>query len=170
MTGPQDLLGALGGMARLAGRGPDAAKAPASQSDALSASFASMLDKAGRGELRSELPVTVSPRAGVELSDAQLARLASAADRAHAAGVSVAAVQMDGMTLTLDVLQRQVTGVLPEGEVLQGIDALMRVPDDEASGAEDGASVVIGPPSAGATSASLIDALARREGDVRDAA
>mgnify|MGYP001252275133 CR=1 FL=1 len=169
MTGPGDLLGALGGVARLAGRGPDSSTTPVQPSDAMSASFASMLDRATRGELKSDLPVTVSPRAGVELSEQQLARLADAADRAHASGVSMAAVQIDGMTLTLDVLQRQVTGALAGGEVLTGIDALVIVGNAGAAGTGHDVDVLVGPPS-GASSASLLDVLSQREGGVRDAA
>jgi hypothetical protein len=92
--------------------------------------FASLVTKAKAGQAVSDLPVTVSPRSGVELSPEQLQRLGAAADKAAAAGLQTALVLIDGKTLTLDVHKRQVTGAAqPTQQAITGIDGVVAVPD-----------------------------------------
>jgi hypothetical protein len=98
--------------------------------------FARMLDSARRGELRSNQPVTISPRVEVELSQDQLTRLADAADRARASGLKNALVLIDGQALTLDVAQRTITGVFDASRgQAAGIDGVVGA---SAAGQSDG--------------------------------
>ena len=77
------LLRALGSVVRPAGT----EKQP---TDGISTvSFDDLLAKARSGELRSDVPVTIAPGSGVELTDEQLSKVALAADRAQAQGVAV---------------------------------------------------------------------------------
>lgn len=93
------------------------------------ASFASLLQKAGRGEISSGRPVTVDPSANIELTDDQLDRIATAADRIEAAGSSRAVVLIDERAVTLDVMTRRVTGEIDMAEaVATGIDAVAAAP------------------------------------------
>jgi len=115
------LLRALGSVVRPAGT----EKQP---TDGISTvSFDDLLAKARSGELRSDVPVTIAPGSGVELTDEQLSKVALAADRAQAQGVSRAVVSIDGMLLRLDVGVRTITGVIEPGEsgVHTGIDGLI---------------------------------------------
>lgn len=115
------LLRALGSVVRPVG----AEKQP---TDGISTiSFDDLLAKARSGELRSDVPVTIAPGCGVELTEEQLAKVALAADRAQAQGVSRAVVAIDGMLLRLDVSVRTITGVIEPGAsgVHTGIDGLI---------------------------------------------
>jgi hypothetical protein len=94
------------------------------------ASFGDLLKQAREGGLASKLPVEIAPGANVALSDEQLARLSLAADRAEAAGVKTALVNIDGQRLVLDVHARRVMGVAaPENGVYLGIDGVMDLGD-----------------------------------------
>jgi len=123
-----DLLGALGSTVRRAGDA--AANAPASVRGSIdSAGFGALLERARGGGLSSGKPVAIDPALGVELSRAQLDRLAAAADRAQASGAERAAVVIDGSVYELDVRGRKITGEIRPGpgEVMTGIDALVRI-------------------------------------------
>jgi hypothetical protein len=95
-------------------------------------SFQQMLEDAASGGISSGLPVRVSRNVGVDLSPAQLSRLARAADRAEAAGVERAVVLIDGQALQMDVGLRTVTGKadLNATSVLTGVDAVVTVAPD----------------------------------------
>ena len=101
--------------------------------------FASLLSKATSGSApASGLPVTVSPRSGVTLSDDQLARFSQAADQAQAQGVTNALVFMDGQAYTLNVQSRQVTGKADLSKAaVTGIDGVVGVPDVSAADQTD---------------------------------
>lgn len=87
-------------------------------------SFADHLNRAQSDPER--LPVKVGRGVEVELNAEQLARLAEAADRAEAEGVSSAVVMIDGLALELDVTMRTVRGVVDESAGIKtGIDAVV---------------------------------------------
>jgi|CXWL01.1.fsa_nt_gi hypothetical protein len=93
------------------------------------ASFAELLGKVKAGEISSGLPVVVSKDAGIELTEDQLARLAHAADKAQAAGVTRALVELDGKWVMLDVGVREVTGIAElseDGAALTGFDGVVK--------------------------------------------
>lgn len=121
------------------------------------ADFASLLEEARAGSLETGLPVSVASGSGIELSAAQLERLAPLVDRAHAAGATRIVVLMDGMAMDVDVLSRRVLGEasLESGRVLTGIDGIVRV---EGATAEAGAELA--PPRAREMNPGLLRALA----------
>lgn len=125
---PADMLRRLAaGIGPAAGARPVTPVAPARSATGLEKlGFADLLNKARAGELQTSLPVTVDEGVGAELSADQLARLAKAADRAEAAGLATALVQLDGQNLLLDVQQRRVTGVVDSTRsVASGIDGVI---------------------------------------------
>ena len=124
---PASLLRALGSGVRPAA--PDAAST-ARHAEGLS--FQQMLDDAASGGISSGLPVRVSRNVGVDLSPAQLSRIARAADRAEAAGAQRAVVLIDGQALEMDVGLRTITGKadLHSTSVLSGVDAVVTVAPD----------------------------------------
>jgi hypothetical protein len=74
------MLGSSAGLsARPAGHPVTGAAKPIEQT-----SFAELLKKVEGGKIASDLPITVEPDAGVQLSDEQLTRLGAAADAAEA--------------------------------------------------------------------------------------
>jgi hypothetical protein len=158
--GPVELLRLLASTGHAGGRGPSPAAEPGGANG-----FAALLARAERGEVSSGLPVTIARGAGVELTLDQLSRLAAAADRAEARGATRALVLIDGLALRLDVGVRQVTGVadLGSGDVLTGIDAVIRVPSPEPPG---GAVAPVPLPRADA--AAMNPSLARVLADRRD--
>jgi len=126
-----DLLRALSSGVRSQGLTAAAArpgKGAAGDIDGLD--FQSLLAKAKSGTISSGLPVTVSPEAGIELTDEQLGRVAAAADLAQASGASRALVLIDGKAVKLDVGVRTVTGVadMESGKPITGIDAVVNAP------------------------------------------
>jgi hypothetical protein len=120
-------------------------------------SFEEMLELARAGAVRSGIPVTVSSSVDLPLSDQQLARLSSAADRAEAAGLSRVAVAMDEQMLVLDVASRTVVDVvdLASSDPIGGIDGIMSVGDSEQPAPGIGGRAPISSPS-------LLGALAQR--------
>jgi hypothetical protein len=122
--------------------------------------FAKLLGKAQDGSAVSNLPVTVSPRSGVELTGEQLARLGPAADKAAAAGMQTALVTIDGKSLLMDVHSRQVTAAAqPSERAVTGIDGVVAVPD--AADSENGAEPSVLPmPRSGYDNASVLSVLA----------
>lgn len=124
------------------------------------ADFAKLLGKAAQGQAVSNLPVTVSPRSGIELTGEQLSRLGPAADKAAAAGLQTALVTIDGKSLLMDVQSRQVTAAAqPTERAITGIDGVVAVPD--ASDAEQGAEPSVLPmPRSGYDNASVLSVLA----------
>lgn len=123
-----------------------AERAPAGAPD-----FAALLRGAREGTAETGAPVRVADDVGIRLSETQLARLASAADRALAEGANRAIVVLDGMALTLDVHQRLVTGIEPlagdpeRARVIAGADAVVVAQADRPS-----RTAPIGPPKASA--------------------
>ncbi|MBM4108078.1 MAG: hypothetical protein FJ255_04610 [Phycisphaerae bacterium] len=141
-TGPIDLLRSLASGTR----GPERAASPQGPK-----TFERMLELARNAELSSGAPVRLSPMAGVELTEPQLARLAEAADRLEASGATRALVVIDGRALSLDVATRTVTGSVrvEPGKPLVGFDAVLHLPEAHAVAAP------VVPPPAGATNPSL---------------
>lgn len=127
-AGPIDLLRSLASGTR----GPDRGAQPQPEM-----TFERMLELARNAELGSGVPVRVAPSAGVELTDAQMARLAGAADRLEVSGATRALVVIDGRALSLDVATRTVTGAvrIEPGTPLVGFDAVMHLPESGPAGA-----------------------------------
>jgi len=122
-------------------------------------SFEEMLALAREGRLTSGIPVTVSPSVDVELSDDQLARLSSAADRAESAGLSRVVVALDDQMLVLDIDSRSIVDRFdPAGvEPLGGIDGIL-----SAGAAAGQTPAPIGAGGAPISNPSLLSALAQR--------
>lgn len=153
-------LGA-GSLLRLLGSGVGLAQRVAGGADRTpieGASFAELLDRVSRGELRDREPVRVEAGAGVELSAEQLARVSEAGARLEASGVSRGLILIDDMALEYDVLTRTVTGVVELGEegAIVNIDGVAR-----ASAVEEQADPV-GLPGSAPVNVSLLRALAGR--------
>ncbi|MFT3686200.1 MAG: hypothetical protein QM783_14970 [Phycisphaerales bacterium] len=92
-------------------------------------SFSSLLSAARGGALTSERPVEATPDVKGKLSADQLSRIAVAADQAEAAGMNSALVLIDGAAVQLDVLSREVTGVLdPRTAAVTGVDGVLAAP------------------------------------------
>lgn len=138
------LLGLLG-----SGVQPGALRDPGPRATIAGASFDDLLRRADLGAISSGLRVKVDKEAGVELSEAEVAALSAAADRAAAAGMRRALVMLDGKSVVLDVGSRTVTGKAEfSGGVLAGIDGVINLAT--AGGAGGGAAAAILPvPSAG---------------------
>ncbi|MCC6660871.1 MAG: hypothetical protein IT437_08295 [Phycisphaerales bacterium] len=100
------------------------------------AEFASLLERARKGDLSSGLPVSIARGSPIELTPEQLARVAAATDRAEARGGTRALVLVDGMALRVDVAARQVLERvdLASGLALTGIDAFVTAPDNPEDG------------------------------------
>jgi hypothetical protein len=103
--------------------------------------FASLLQQASAGQIATGRGVTIGKSSGVALSPEQLARVASAADKALAQGASKALVMIDGKALKLDVMTREIVGQvdLNGGGVLTDIDAVVGVPPVPGAGTASGA-------------------------------
>lgn len=142
-TGPVDLLRLLASGTQ----GPDRAPRQAGE-----LTFERLLEMARSAGPAGGAPVRISPAAGVELSEAQMARLARAADRLEEAGATRALVILDGRALSLDVATRTVTGsvALEAGRPLVGFDAILHLPD-----ASNTPSPVLQPPALPTTNPSL---------------
>lgn len=99
-------------------------------------SFGQLLALVSDGSIKSDRVVTVSFEAKSELTDTQLARLATAADTAEASGAHTALMLIDGRGFVLDVGDRQLLRELEgdEGDQLVKIDAAVYVADPEADG------------------------------------
>jgi hypothetical protein len=160
---------------RLLGSGvTPGAERPAAQTGAAGgADFASLLTKARSGEVSSGRPVTIGRGAGIKLSEEQLAKIASVADRAEAQGATRALVLIDGMALKLDITLREITGRadLGSGGVLTGVDAVVSVPGAAGPAGRHGGGPAAGAvlPNAGAGwgNGSLLKSLAGPGGPVR---
>ncbi len=107
--------------------------------------FAELLRKAESGEIGSGRPVRIAPGVDLSLSEAQLDRLAKAADAAEAAGASRALTMLDGQALVLDIDSRTVQGAIDslaekvgDHEVLTGVDAALIVSEEGSGGAPAG--------------------------------
>lgn len=153
-------LGA-GSLLRLLGSGLGLAQRVAGGADRApieGASFAELLDRVSRGELREREPVRIDPGAGVELSAEQLARVSEAGARLEASGASRGLILIDDMALEYDVLTRTVTGVvdLAEKGAVVDIDGVARAASVE------GEAQPAGLPGSAPVNASLLRALAGR--------
>lgn len=124
MTHPRtDLLSALSPISRASG---GAEVGPRGASALGAASFASLLG--GLTGLGGGGAITIGQGVDVSLSDAQVARLGEATDRAARAGAREALVVLDGLTLRVDVSKREVTESvsMAHGDVITGIDAIVQ--------------------------------------------
>lgn len=110
---------------------------PGDESAPADDAFAQALDKARAGQLASDRPIRVLNSAGGSLTDAQLNRLAAAADRAEASGAHRAMFLLDGQAVTMDLATRTVTSIAPlkPGTPTVGIDAVMQVPSGDSPSA-----------------------------------
>jgi hypothetical protein len=124
------------------------------------ASFAELLERAGRGALRAGEPVKLDPASGVTLSEDQLARVSEAAGRLEASGASRGLILVDDMALEFDVLTRTITGRVDLGDAgaVVNIDGVVR-----AAASEDGASPAALTPPSLSMNASLLRVLAGME-------
>lgn len=156
-----DLIrGLLTGSAAAARPTVDGALGAASR--AAGVDFQAILAGARSGQARSNRPVEVSERLGINLSDEQAQRLSAAADRAQSAGAATALVLLDGLALRLDVAARRVDERLDNAERLRGgFDAIVSAP---APGAADEPALVPVPGgglTGNASLAALLSQLAR---------
>lgn len=124
------------------------------------ASFAELLERAGRGTLRAPEPVRIEPGSGVTLSEEQLARVSEAARRLEASGASRGLILIDDMALEFDVLTRTITGLadLGDASAVVNIDGVVR-----AEASEDGQTASASAPASLAMNASLLRVLAGLE-------
>lgn len=124
---PQDLLRVLGSGITPTGRADRSAKSGSTE-------FASMLDAARSGEIRSGLTVTADPNAGIQLSPEKAETLSRIADIAQAQGIERVLVTDGGTQYLLDVERRTLTASPPAGPdgIITGIDAAVDL--DGASG------------------------------------
>ncbi len=162
-----DLLRSLGGNGAASRLRPGGGQDPLSTEElARTGSFSELLARARAGGISSGSPVTISAKAGIELSPQQLQRLSVAADMAQAAGATRVLTRIDGRTLTLDVGTRQVTGEVSTspGQVVTGIDAVMDIPAAPGSPTLQAVSTAVNsamvPRPAAGVSRSVFDALA----------
>lgn len=167
MSSPGDLLRLLasnasgvGAVSSIRGVTPGASR-PGGEARIDNAEFAQLLEKARSGELTSGRMVSVDPGAGIELDETDLARLSLVADKAEAAGMRRALVEIDGRSLILDVQTRTIVRDASSGDgVIAGIDGVIRV---GGSGGSGGGGGVLPPPSAVAGAApSLAQLLSNR--------
>ncbi|TVQ61144.1 MAG: hypothetical protein EA378_09870 [Phycisphaerales bacterium] len=132
-------------------------------------SFGALLEKAGAGLIKSDLPVRLARGEAIELSEDQLARLGLALDKAQSQGATNALVTIDGRAFEVDVLRRTVTRevVLDEGDVLTRIDAVVHAGGAIGAGGPEEAAKVVPVPGGGGlprASKSVLEMLAKRAG------
>ncbi|HED54759.1 MAG TPA: hypothetical protein ENJ00_11250 [Phycisphaerales bacterium] len=88
--------------------------------------FASKLDQATAEIDNASLPVKIGQGVDLKLSDDQMQRLASAADRAEQQGAHETVVMLDGMAIELDVTMRTVRGTIDtKGGISTQIDSIV---------------------------------------------
>lgn len=103
------------------------------------ANFAGMLSAARKGTVTSDRPVEASAEAAGKLTAEQLQRIAVAADHAESAGMNTALVLIDGQAVKLDVLGREVTGVMdPRTVAVTDIDGVLAAPPSSLAGEVSG--------------------------------
>lgn len=146
MTTGAQLLQSLGSVVR-----PDCAACAPNAPSVEGLDFASLLSKADAGALSSGRSIKLGKNANVSLTDAQLQRLAKAADTAEASGAKRLLALIDGQGVVIDLASRTVEGSLGAtsaagvGGVLTGIDAAIVVPPDGGDAAAPGAPLVGAP-------------------------
>jgi len=158
---PNELLRMLAG-----GVNPVARASAVDTSGGSSLDFRAMLEKAAGGELKTGLPVRaplgLSPPIGAGEQDA----LSVAADRAQAAGIDRALIQLAGRSYRVDVRERAVIDA-PDAQLravgdidgyVRAGDAAEKSPDQAGSRAFDRGAIG---PARVVRNTSLIDALAR---------
>lgn len=103
------------------------------------ANFAGLLSAARKGTVTSDRPVEATSEAAGKLTAEQLQRIAVAADHAESAGMNTALVLIDGQAVKLDVLGREVTGVMdPRTVAVTDIDGVLAAPPSSLSGEVSG--------------------------------
>lgn len=131
-SSPIDLLKQLGSGVR-----PDGITPTHARTSIDTANFGQMLDSVRQGQVASERPIVVSGAVAdqVKLTDAQLARVATATDAAEAAGVTRMVAVVGGQALTVDVQTRRVeaVGSAASAQLMTGVDAVVFVPDEAES-------------------------------------
>ncbi|GAB4382825.1 MAG: hypothetical protein Kow0022_01220 [Phycisphaerales bacterium] len=126
MTAPSEAITLL----RLLGSGVVPTDRAPTRTDARSLDFASLLDKARGGELRSGLTVTVDPDLNVTLPPEEIETLSRVADIAQAQGIDRVLVLHDNQRFVLDVERRVLSQRLParDGELITGFGAVVQLP------------------------------------------
>lgn len=131
-SSPVDLLKQLGSGIRPDGVTPTHRRTAIDESN-----FGEMLDSVRQGDIASEHPITISGTIAdqVQLTDEQMAQLATATDAAEAAGATRIVAVVGGQALTVDVLTRRVEDVAPasSARLMTGVDAVVLVPEDSAT-------------------------------------
>jgi hypothetical protein len=96
-----------------------------------------MLDRVRHGGVASDRPMVVAGAVAerVSLTDAQLARVATATDAAEAAGATRMIAMVGGHALLVDVHTRTIEGAASAAtaRLMTGVDAVVVVPDDPAA-------------------------------------
>jgi hypothetical protein len=154
---PNELLRMLAG-----GISPVARSPSVRFDDGASLDFRAMLEKATRGNLTTGLPVRIPSGLSPPVSLAEHDSLSLAADRAQAAGIERALVDLGGRTLRMDVQERQVIDA-PDAQLraVGGIDGYVRGMSDARERPDLGISGTALGPARIVRNQSLIDALAR---------
>lgn len=126
MTAPSEAITLL----RMLGSGVVPTDRAPTQTDTRSLDFASLLDKARGGELRSGLTVTVDPDLDVTLPSEAIETLSRVADVAQAQGIDRVLVLQGNQRFVLDVERRVLSQPLPalDGELITGFGAVVQLP------------------------------------------
>lgn len=161
---PTDLLRRLGSGVQSVGAAP----ASAATSRPESASFGELLRQAREGGAEASRPLKIGREVSDRFSDETLATLALAADAAEASGASRLAAIVEGKTVTIDVVAREIvaTGDSAPGALITDADAFVVIPDERGAGTREDRAPSLGFPSSMPTNATLADTLARLVGDI----
>ncbi len=154
-SNPLNMLKMLG----RTGAGPTIAPGvPGGRPDITKAGFADLLKMARAGEMSSGREVSIDPGVKADLTSEQKTALASAADRAEAAGLNRALVIVNGQGFVLDVASRSVTATadLSNPSVLSQIDGVVN-----AGTGELGRAALAMPPSGLVGNSTLAQVLSR---------
>jgi len=127
-----ELLRLLGSGVRPDGASPQQAGAAIEGVD-----FGALLKKAESGAIDSGRRVQVPQALGLKLTDGQIDRLSRAADAAEASGAMRMLALIDGEAVVVDIVTRTVekslgSSVAGAVDVLTGIDAAVKIPDEPA--------------------------------------
>lgn len=142
--------------------------ARATSMPAESASFGELLRQARESGVDASRPLKIGRDVTAPFSDETLNTLALAADAAEAAGASRLAAVVEGKTVTIDVVAREIvaTGESTPGEVITDADAFLVIPDKSGGGSREDRANPLGFPSSMPSNQTLAESLARVVGDI----
>lgn len=155
-----DLLRRLSSGVQPAGA-PGAQRAPGAGIE--SSSFSELLRLAREGGIEASRPLRVSRDVRAPFSEQTMDALALATDAAEAAGATRLAAVVEGKTVTVDVVTREIvaTGENTPGALITDADAFVVIPNDTGTPSREDRAGSLGYPSSMPSNPSLADALAR---------